>query len=293
MAKFILSAFSDEAGAALTAQIAALHRNNIALTELRGVDGENVSKLSDAKAKETAKILAGEGIGISAMGSPYGKYPIDQPFGEHLDAFKRGLELCGMLGAKRMRMFSFFYPKGEDADAWKDEVLSRLDEMLTLAQKSGVRLAHENEKGIYGDTETRCRVLKDAFGDRIDIVFDPANFVQCKVDTLEALKLLGKDIAYAHIKDALYADGSVVPAGKGEGHVSELLAALDGRGGEYILTVEPHLTVFDGLAGLQDEALRHTYHYPTSDAAFDAAVSALKEILCKAHTEKENGIWNS
>jgi len=292
MANFRLSAFSDEAGAALTAQIAALHRNGITLTELRGVDGENVSKLSDEKAKETARILAGEGIGLSAMGSPYGKYPIEQPFAEHLDAFRRGLELCNLLGTDRMRMFSFFYPKGGNADEWKNAVLDRLDEMLTLAKDAGVRLAHENEKGIYGDTETRCRVIKDAFGDRIDIVFDPANFVQCGVNTLTGLKLLGGDIAYAHIKDAMFADGSVVPAGKGEGHVDALIAALDARGGDYMLTLEPHLTVFDGLAGLQDEKVLHKYHYPTSDAAFDAAAAALKELLtASGHRETQTGIW--
>lgn len=292
MTQFILSAFSDEAGAPLATQIAALHRNRIARTELRGVNGKNVSSLSDEEARETARILSGEGIALSAMGSPYGKYDIDQPFAPHLDAFKRGLELCGLLGAKRMRMFSFFYPKGSDPDAWKDEVFDRIDEMLSLAKQAGVRLAHENEKGIYGDTDDRCRAIKDAFGDKLDVVFDPANFVQCGVDTLQALRLLGQDVAYAHIKDALASDGSVVPAGKGDGHVDALLRALDGRGGEFMLTLEPHLTVFDGLAGLQDEKLRHAYHYPTAEAAFDAAVAALKELLSgMGFGEKEEGTW--
>ena len=71
-----------------------------------------------------------------------------------------------------------------------------------------------------------------------------------------------------------------------------LLRALDGRGGEFMLTLEPHLTVFDGLAGLQDEKLRHAYHYPTAEAAFDAAVAALKELLSgMGFGEKEEGTW--
>ena len=52
--------------------------------------------------------------------------------------------------------------------------------------------------------------------DELDGVFDPANFVQCGIDTIEAFELLQDRITYLHIKDAL-PDGSVVPAGKGHG----------------------------------------------------------------------------
>ena len=51
-----------------------------------------------------------------------------------------------------------------------------------------------------------------------------------------------------HIKDAL-PDGSVVPAGKGIGHLPELLRAYSAKGGEAV-TLEPHLRVFDGLKDL-------------------------------------------
>ena len=292
MTEFHLSAFSDEADSALDVQLAALKRCRISMMEIRGVNGKNVSELTDAEARETAARLKDAGVSLSAMGSPYGKYPADEPFGPHLDEFRRGLELCGILGAKYMRMFSFYVPAGTEAKAWRDTVLERLDTMLTLAEAAGVRLAHENEKGIYGDTDARCRDLKDTFGDRLDVIFDPANFVQCGVDTLNALDLLGSDITYAHIKDAYYEDGSVVPAGHGEGHVEALLRALDARGGSFCLTLEPHLKVLEGLTSLQDEQLRHRYQYPSAEAAFDAAANALKEQLQKiGYTESEAGTW--
>ncbi|MFQ8953990.1 MAG: hypothetical protein ACLR56_13935 [Oscillospiraceae bacterium] len=53
-------------------------------------------------------------------------------------------------------------------------------------------------------------------------IFDPANYVQCGVDTLQAWELLKGYVKYLHIKDAL-ADGSVVPAGKGIGNVKFVL----------------------------------------------------------------------
>jgi hypothetical protein len=82
-----------------------------------------------------------------------------------------------------------------------------------------------------------------------------------------------------HIKDAIMADGAVVPAGKGEGDIPFILDALGKKADKMILTLEPHLTVFDGLKGLQDEELTHHYSYATPEAAFDAACDALKEVL--------------
>ena len=52
-------------------------------------------------------------------------------------------------------------------------------------------------------------------------------------------------------------------------------------GGEAV-TVEPHLSVFDGLKDLEkadQKTLIDAYNYPSSDAAFDAACVALKTLL--------------
>ena len=48
------------------------------------------------------------------------------------------------------------------------------------------------------------------------------------------------------------------------------------------VTVEPHLSVFDGLSGLEEDGKRtqmDAFCYPSSDAAFDAACGALKQLL--------------
>ena len=82
------------------------------------------------------------------------------------------------------------------------------------------------------------------------------------------------------VKDALKADGSVVRAGKGDGSVREILSRLDReREGEIILTVEPHLALFGGLKGLQQDVLRRGESFPDQPTAFHAACAALKDIL--------------
>ena len=278
MAKFVLSAFADEASSMLDEQIKVLQEEGISLIELRGVDGKNVSGLTIEEAANVKAKLDAAGIRLSALGSPYGKASLGQAFDEHLASFKHGLELCKVLDCKRIRMFSF-YPAGPVEEA-REEVLRRLEIMLTLAEEAGVQLVHENEKGIYSEDTARNADLLNVFGDRIGFAFDPANFVQCGVNTLEAYELLHDRITYMHIKDALLSDGAVVSAGNGDGHVAEILGRLNAeREGEVILTVEPHLTVFAGLKNLQDEELKHHESYPDNRTAFHAAVSALKGIL--------------
>ena len=278
MAKFVLSAFADEASPMLDEQIKALQEEGISLIELRGVDGKNVSGLTIEEAANVKAKLDAAGIRLSALGSPYGKASLGQTFDEHLASFKHGLDLCKVLDCKRIRMFSF-YPAGPVEEA-REEVLRRLEIMLTLAEEAGVQLVHENEKGIYGDDTARNADLLNHFGARLGFAFDPANFVQCGVNTLETYELLHDRITYMHIKDALLSDGAVVSAGNGDGHVAEILGRLNAeREGEVILTVEPHLTVFAGLQNLQDEELKHHESYPDNRTAFHAAVSALKGIL--------------
>ena len=279
MAKFILSAFADEASPVFDEQLRILREEGVTLIELRGADGKNCADLTLEEATALREKLDAAGIGLSALGSPYGKYPLAEPFEAHLDKFRHGLEICRVLGAKRIRMFSF-YPAGEVDEASRQEVLRRLEAMLNLAEEAGVQLVHENEKGIYGDTAERNADLLAHFGDRLGFAFDPANFIQCGVKPIEAFGQLHERITYMHIKDALMADGAVVCAGHGDGDVPEILRRLNAeREGEVILTVEPHLTVFKGLDQLQDEQLKHHESYPDSRTAFHAAVTALREIL--------------
>ncbi|MBQ8654061.1 MAG: sugar phosphate isomerase/epimerase [Clostridia bacterium] len=280
MAKFVLSAFADEASSSLDEQLQALKEEGISLIELRGVDGKNCSVLTLEEAGAVKAKLDAAGVKLSALGSPYGKAPLEIPFDEHLALFRHGLEICKRLDCKRIRMFSFHPPKDADPALWRDEVLRRLTIMLEDAEKAGIQLVHENEKGIYGDVTERCEDLLEHFGSRMGFAFDPANFIQCGVKPAEAYERLHGRITYMHIKDALMADGAVVPAGHGDGELPAILAKLNQeREDEVILTVEPHLTVFDGLKDLQDESLTHHESYPDARTAFHAAVAALRDIL--------------
>ena len=283
MSKPEIHAFSDEAGQAMTAQIAAMRRNRLAGPELRGVDGQNISDLSPQKAREVRAMLDDAGLRVRSLGSPIGKISLADDFAAHLDKLRHTVELARILGADRIRMFSFYPKEGQAPEAMRGQVFDQLGAMLDACEGSGVRLCHENEKGIYGDSAARCLDLLTN-EKRLLGVFDPANFVQCGQDTLEAWDRLKDRIDYLHIKDAFFADGRVVPAGCGEGHVPEIVRDFLARGGE-AMSVEPHLTVFAGLKDLEREGGRSAvggYAYASADEAFDAACGALRRILEEA-----------
>lgn len=270
-------AFADEASAQIHQQVAAMLRNGLQGLEIRGVDGVNVSEITVEKAKEVRKMLDDNGLCTWSVGSPIGKIRLDEDFVAHMDTFRRILEISDILGAGNIRVFSFYT---EQHDACRNAVIDRLGMLLDAASGSKIALCHENEKGIYGDTAERCMELLQALPE-LHAVFDPANFVQCGEDTLHCWELLKDRVRYLHIKDAL-PDGSVVPAGKGDGNIPFIVKDYLARGGREI-TLEPHLAVFDGLKGLEESGdvsvVGQKYTFASAEAAFDAGCDALKTIL--------------
>ena len=183
-----------------------------------------------------------------------------------------------MLGTEYIRIFSFYIPEGQDPDLFRGEVTFRLVKMITYAKSQNVVLLHENEKGIYGDTASRCFNLFDAlYSSNFKAVFDPANFVQCGEDTKNAYEILSPYIAYMHIKDAL-PDGSVVPAGFGNGNIEYILKALTDKGYIGFVSLEPHLGSFKGLENLETDDTMMSLEKSSSEK-FELAYNSLNTIL--------------
>lgn len=274
--KYTLCGFCDEVGADLSVQIAAMKENGLKYLEMRNVNGTNVSDLTPEQAKNAADMLAAEGLGVWSLGSPIGKINITDDFGAHMDKFKRTLDVAHTVGAKCVRIFSFYGTDGKPE--YRDDVCEKLDRLVDASKGSGVVLCHENEKGIYGDTKERCvDILSSVNG--LKAVFDPANFVQSGENTLEAWDALAPFVKYFHIKD-VNKDDVIVPAGLGRGNIPVILKKYLAQGGE-VITMEPHLTVFDGLAALEngEKTKIDDGAWGSPAEAFKTATDALKKIL--------------
>ncbi|MBE6634349.1 MAG: sugar phosphate isomerase/epimerase [Ruminococcaceae bacterium] len=276
-----LSAFSDEAGDSLSQQLQALHRNGLSMMELRSVDRKNISTFTEAEARAMRAELDREGITLSALGSPLGKVDLDERFAPVEDQLRHLCELALIYGTDRIRMFSFKKAYGD-----RSRVLEYLSRMVEIANEYGVKLCHENEKGIYGDTAERVADLMESV-QGLRFVYDPANFLQTGETADQTLDRFCDRCDYFHVKDVVLKTGQLVPAGHGDGQISTLLERLKDR--DTILTVEPHLKVFGSYQDIDGEKMEHKFFFETNDQAFDAAVNALKELLGRAGYREVDG----
>ncbi len=276
-----ISGFADEIASGTTEQFEHLNKLNIEYFEPRGIDGKNISDLTNEEAVQLKLKMDKYGIKASSIGSPIGKIFITDEFEPHIEKLKTTIQIAKILETKYIRIFSFFIPSGEQPSKYRDEVIRRMKIMADIAEKEGIILLHENEKEIYGDIAERCLdVLHSVNSPNLRAVFDPANFVQCGENTHpDAYNMLEDYIEYMHIKDAV-SDGTVVPAGHGEGNVEAIITKLSEKNYNGFLSLEPHLGSFEGLAQLEldDEMLK----LEKSDSTkFILAYNELKKIIDK------------
>ncbi|MCA0753467.1 sugar phosphate isomerase/epimerase [Paenibacillus sp. N4] len=280
MSTFILSAFADEIDSDLKTQMDVLEQHGIKYIEMRGVNGKQLVSYNLGEVKEIKRQISARGFQLSAVGSPIGKIKITDEFEPHFELFKHTVEAAKIMECKYIRMFSFYIPKGEDPSIYRADVIDRWTKFAKVAEDNNVILLHENEAGIYGDTAERCLdLLTSLHSDHVRGIFDFANFVQCgETNYPAAYELLKNYIEYVHVKDAVRADGHVVPAGEGDGNVKEILQELNQRGYEGFLSLEPHLGHYTDFSALEPDSPGYTLP-PGGAKRFAVAVQAIKNLL--------------
>jgi sugar phosphate isomerase/epimerase len=268
---FTLSAFADEISPDPQEQLDVLERCGVRRVELRSILKTNVLDLTDLQVGELKALLDRRGFKLSAVGSPIGKVKIDQPFEPHLQRFERALHLCKVFETPNIRLFSYYKPEGTGWEQWRGEVHARLAEKVRRAEKAGVRLLHENEHNIYGDSPERVADLLQALaGPHFQAVYDAANYVFCGYDPWQGWEKTRGQTGHLHLKDwkAGAAHGSLV--GEGEGRWPEVLADAVRRGYDGFATLEPHLLGGGPTGGV------------TGPELFPRAVEAVQRVLDRA-----------
>ncbi len=257
-----LSGFCDEISDDFTEQCEVSVSLGLTHVELRGAWGTNILDLAQGPLKTMKESLGAHGLRVSSIGSPIGKIGIDEDFEPHLERMRHAAEIALFFEAPYIRIFSFFMPAGEDPADHRDEVLRRMRALADVAEETNLVLLHENEKEIYGDIPQRCvDVIESVASPRLRVAWDSANFVQVGARPFtEAYPLLRPHLEYVQIKDARAADGTVVPAGEGDGEVVETIRALRSDGFDGFFSLEPHLVHAGSLGGFSGPELFATAH---------------------------------
>ena len=291
MARFTFSAFADEAGDSLAEQLKALKDNGINYIEPRKINGKGILALTEDELYEIKAELDKNGIKVNSLGSPIGKYDIDAPLEEHLSDLKKAFTACKILGTDKIRMFSFFVPK-ERLTECRDEVIRRLTVMADMAEAEGITLCHENDSKIYGEMPREVLDILTSVP-KLGAIFDPANYRMNDADVIAGINATFTNLAYLHIKDAIYDSQTIVPAGEGEGRIAEIIDMVDAHTDSLVyLTLEPHLHIFGAYKDIDEHELKGKYKFSTNREAFDFAVNALEALLKKnGYVKDENAVW--
>jgi sugar phosphate isomerase/epimerase len=238
-----LSGFADEISPDVNEQCRIFQNLGIHHLEVRSAWGTNILDLDSAQLSYLVKLLTEHNLDVSSIGSPIGKVHLDEDFIGHLARMRHAADVARRLGARYIRIFSFFMRPGINPDNCRDEVIGRLAQLARIAEAHDVTLIHENEKDIYGDTPTRCRdLIESVASDHLRATWDPANFVQVGCAPYDdGYDLLRPYLVYMQIKDAVALTGAVVPAGQGDGQVRQTIRALRADEFDGFFSLEPHL----------------------------------------------------
>lgn len=291
MAKFVFSAFADEAGESLAEQIAALKENGIGYIEPRNIGGRSIIDFSDEELTAIRVELDKNGIKVGSLGSPIGKYPITEDFESYMQKVRRAIAAAKILGTKYIRIFSFFVSQSE-LSVYRDEVMRRMKAMVEEARKSGITLCHENESAIYGQMPEEVKdLLTEVEG--LGGIFDAANYRMNGADVIDGINATLVNFKYIHVKDAIYSEQLIVPAGEGEGRIAEIIDIVNKSTSDTVyLTLEPHLHQFTAYKSIDAHELRGKHNFKSGREAFDFAVAALTSLLKNnGYGKDENGIW--
>ncbi|MET4134875.1 sugar phosphate isomerase/epimerase family protein [Pseudarthrobacter sp. PvP090] len=270
-----LSGFGDEIDPDPAVQAAVLLALGARHIEVRSAWGTNVSELEPEQVARLRGILDEKGLRVSAVASPIGKVDVSLPVEHELERLRRIISVAKGLEAGYIRIFSFFRADGRSAEDIRDDVMVRLGALAALAEKSGVVLLHENEKGIFGDTPERVLdIMTTVDSPALRIAWDNANFVQVGVKPFtEGYAMLRPYLEYFQVKDAVAATGEVVPAGEGDGELDATIAALKADGFSGFASLEPHLASAHELGGF------------SGPAAFGTAARAFAALAAKNGVE--------
>ena len=266
-----LCGFADEIAPELDEQIRCCKETGVTHFELRGVYGKNVLDFDKSVRIEVRSKLKSNGLAVASIGSPIGKVKINEPWERHFERFKIAVDSAEFFGAPMIRIFSYYPPEeGQDIHKHRDEVIRRMKAKVDYIKSRDVTLAHENEKGIYGDKGKDCLdLLKSVDSPKFRAAFDFGNFVQVGENPLEAWRMIKPYAVHIHIKDVIAKEDRAVPAGMGDGHIEEILVDLKNSGYAGFLSLEPHLKAAGQFSGFSGPAL------------FKMAVEALKGICAR------------
>lgn len=249
----LLSIFTDEIHQDPTVFLPFLRERGLRFAEIRMVRGRRYPDLDPRDMKELPRILAGEGVQVSALSpglfkgaaGPEGEIPASILEGP----FLRALEEASRFDCRKILVFAPDRPAGAAREGpLPGRLLEGLFQAARLARERGLTLFLENEPGSWADTgAAAARLLKTLDHPSLRANWDPANalFAGEERPWEGGFRELAPWVGHVHVKDVLPAGSGpgaprFVPLGEGALDWAAQLRALARAGYQGFLTLETH-----------------------------------------------------
>lgn len=218
----LLSGFADEAANDKLAvqQFSAFAALGLQYYSIRFIDVgngvKNVMKLNKAETKTVLKMQDEYGLSVSSIGSPIGKVKllnVDDgtknayiPFKKYLKQdVQHACEVAQTFGAKLIRGFSFYHPKGEDPKKHIPQVVDHLGEIAELANKHKLTFGLEVEANLVGQSGDLLKEIhRKVNHPALMLIYDAANLVTQGMGAQESFEqyvATKKGLGWLHVKD--------------------------------------------------------------------------------------------
>lgn len=280
MPRVILSGFADEAANQKTAvqQFSAFAAIGLQHYSVRFVDAgggiKNAMKLTPEEVKSVVALQKEYGLSVSSLGSPIGKVKLVDvddgtknayvPFAKYLaEDVKHACELAHSFGAKLIRGFSFYHPKGTDPTPHLPQAIDQLGKIADTCDKAGLTFGLEIEANLIGQTgQILAEIHRKVNHPAMLLIFDAANIV-CQgftaAEVFAEYQAMKPGLGWVHIKDYKHlapVSGKVahvdeetawnfVPSDQGDSGHEQILRDLR----DYIPTLEKRLAA-RGIPGV-------------------------------------------
>ena len=233
----LLSGFADEAANEKQAvqQYSAFAALGLKYYSIRFVDAgdgiKNVMALGEPEVQHLVKMQSDYGLKVSSIGSPIGKVKLKDvddgtsnkfiPFDTYLkEDVATACDRAEAFGAKLIRGFSFYHPKGTKPEEHIDQAADQLTQIAEACDARGLTFGLEVEANLVGQTGDTLQAIANKVNHPAMLtIFDGANIVTqgfTPDETYSQYLAMKPSLGWVHVKD--YHDPS--PTGRID-HVDE------------------------------------------------------------------------
>lgn len=248
---FKLGVISDEISQDLDVVMKTAKDFKLDSIEVRSIWDVKVQDLTKEHTTRLKEELAREGLRVISIASPFLKCEIDseKEYREHIDIFRRCIEVAKALDTNLVRGFTFWRRDGlEGLPKYWDAIVEKFAEPTEIAEQEDIILEIENEQSCFvGTGVDLARFLDEIDSKNVKAIWDPGNAYYD--DAREEAYPVGYEalkpwIAHVHLKDVVWNEETgkpeCVPIGTGEVKMEEQLAALKEDGYDGCVSLETH-----------------------------------------------------